>query len=191
MPPGLALQPEGQGIRSDRCLVERNSSDEPRQQAKTSISPSDVIEQQIESILSPTGEAFSSGEENLSPGDEAFPESPSDSISKRDAYPFPYMGFAAGSQAPAKLNVLVAEDNPLNSRLLKTRLMREGHDATVVVNGQVCVDVLKASPQAFDVILMDIQVLSPTYSPQFFSISPVFNLLSSMLMQRRCLSSMG
>ncbi|RAL58832.1 hypothetical protein DID88_009142 [Monilinia fructigena] len=56
------------------------------------------------------------------------------------------------------LNVLVAEDNPLNSRLLEERLRKRGHVATVKINGQACADAVKTSPDGFDIVLMDIQM---------------------------------
>lgn len=56
------------------------------------------------------------------------------------------------------LNVLVAEDNPLNSRLLEERLRKRGHVVTVKINGQACADAVKATPDGFDIVLMDIQV---------------------------------
>jgi signal transduction histidine kinase len=60
-----------------------------------------------------------------------------------------------------KLNILVAEDNPLNSRLLQTRLSRRGHGVHVAVDGQSCANTFKLSPELFDIILMDIQVSVP------------------------------
>jgi hypothetical protein len=59
-------------------------------------------------------------------------------------YPFPQTG-----AAHLKCSVLIAEDNPLNSRLLETRLAKRG---------QACFETFKENPDAFDVILMDIQV---------------------------------
>ncbi|KUJ12195.1 uncharacterized protein LY89DRAFT_593827 [Mollisia scopiformis] len=57
-----------------------------------------------------------------------------------------------------KLNILVAEDNPLNSRLLQTRLSRKGHGVQVAVDGQACADAFKQNTMLFDIILMDIQM---------------------------------
>jgi CheY-like chemotaxis protein len=68
-------------------------------------------------------------------------------------YPFPEMN---GPQL--KFNVLIAEDNPLNSRLLEARLMKRGHKVKVTVDGQACADTFMRTPDAFDVILMDLQV---------------------------------
>lgn len=68
-------------------------------------------------------------------------------------YPFPTV-----TPNYKRVNVLIAEDNPLNSRLLETRLTRRGHDVRLTVDGGSCADVFKATPDAFDVILMDLQV---------------------------------
>lgn len=65
-------------------------------------------------------------------------------------YPFPPM-------LPG-LTILVAEDNPLNSRLLEARLKRKGHSVTLASDGQACADIFKLQPHSFDIILMDIQV---------------------------------
>ncbi len=69
-------------------------------------------------------------------------------------FPFPSTG-----PAYARVSILVAEDNPLNSRLLETRLSRRGHEVKGTVDGQACLEAYKASPDTYDVILMDIQVL--------------------------------
>lgn len=68
-------------------------------------------------------------------------------------YPFPPIGTTY-----ARVNVLIAEDNPLNSRLLETRLTRRGHDVKVTVDGRGCANVFQANPDTYDVILMDLQV---------------------------------
>lgn len=68
-------------------------------------------------------------------------------------YPFPEVGVRR-----QKFNVLIAEDNPLNSRLLETRLTKRGHNVKVTVDGQVCADAFQKDPAAFDIILMDLQV---------------------------------
>jgi signal transduction histidine kinase len=76
-------------------------------------------------------------------------------------YPFPTI---AAQQVGPKFNVLIAEDNPLNSRLLEMRLRKRGHDVEVAMDGKACLDVFQNNPEKFDVILMDIQVriiLSP------------------------------
>ena len=60
-----------------------------------------------------------------------------------------------------KINILIAEDNPLNSRLLETRLTKRGHTVKVTVDGQMCADTFQRNPTAYDLILMDLQVCAP------------------------------
>ena len=56
------------------------------------------------------------------------------------------------------LHVLVAEDNLVNQKLVKTMLKRMGHTSKVVNNGEKAVDEIKAHGQAYDLVLMDIQM---------------------------------
>ncbi|MFA7362076.1 MAG: response regulator [Candidatus Kapaibacterium sp.] len=55
-----------------------------------------------------------------------------------------------------KVNILVAEDNIVNQRLVKELLTRKNYDVTIVENGLKIFDVLEKS--RFDLILMDIQM---------------------------------
>jgi len=55
-----------------------------------------------------------------------------------------------------KLKVLVAEDNRINQKLIKTVLTKLGIDAVIVENGQLAVDYVKQ--ESVDVILMDCQM---------------------------------
>ncbi|VTR94283.1 signal transduction histidine kinase : PAS domain S-box OS=Singulisphaera acidiphila (strain ATCC BAA-1392 / DSM 18658 / VKM B-2454 / MOB10) GN=Sinac_7544 PE=4 SV=1: HAMP: PAS_9: HisKA: HATPase_c: Response_reg: Response_reg: Hpt [Gemmata massiliana] len=54
------------------------------------------------------------------------------------------------------LNILLAEDNPVNQKLAVTVLEKSGHTVTVAPNGRVALDLSGARP--FDVILMDLQM---------------------------------
>ena len=54
------------------------------------------------------------------------------------------------------LNILLAEDNPINSQYIKTVLKDMGHVVSVAENGKVALDILKANN--FDLVLMDIQM---------------------------------
>lgn len=58
----------------------------------------------------------------------------------------------------SNMNVLVAEDDPVNSRIIKKRLEKLGHGVYLTVNGQECADTYRDRPAFFDVILMDMQV---------------------------------
>ena len=54
------------------------------------------------------------------------------------------------------LNILMAEDNPVNQQVLKRLLEREGHRVVVAVNGREAVENVMA--QVFDVVFMDVQM---------------------------------
>ena len=58
----------------------------------------------------------------------------------------------------AGLRVLAVDDSPINLRMLEMALSRLGVLVTLTRNGQEALDALKASPQAFDLVLMDIQM---------------------------------
>ena len=55
-----------------------------------------------------------------------------------------------------KANILVAEDNIVNQRLVKELLLRKNYTVTIVENGLKIFDILEQSN--FDIILMDIQM---------------------------------
>ncbi|KAI0403251.1 hsp90-like protein [Xylaria palmicola] len=59
---------------------------------------------------------------------------------------------------PGKLRVLIAEDDPVNMRILTKRLEKAGHDVYPAVNGEDCATVFKERPGDFDVVLMDMQM---------------------------------
>jgi len=56
------------------------------------------------------------------------------------------------------LQVLVAEDDPVNSKIIKKRLEKSGHEVYHTVNGEECASAYGDKPAFFDVILMDMQV---------------------------------
>lgn len=60
-----------------------------------------------------------------------------------------------------ELHVLVAEDDPINSKIVKKRLEKQGHSVHLTVNGEECSRTYEEKPQSFDVILMDMQVCFP------------------------------
>jgi signal transduction histidine kinase/ActR/RegA family two-component response regulator len=63
---------------------------------------------------------------------------------------------AAGIASFGPLKILVAEDNLVNQRVVKTLLERRGHTVELADTGAAAVE--KASEQSFDVILMDVQM---------------------------------
>ncbi|HSL30812.1 MAG TPA: response regulator [Anaerolineales bacterium] len=54
------------------------------------------------------------------------------------------------------LKILVADDDPLNQRLMQVLLGREGHDVAVASNGMEAFDAVKF--QHFDLVFMDLQM---------------------------------
>lgn len=56
------------------------------------------------------------------------------------------------------LRILLAEDNPVNQKLARLLLAREGHEITIANNGQEAIEVFSAEPGRYDLILMDIQM---------------------------------
>ncbi|MEM7232721.1 MAG: ATP-binding protein [Planctomycetota bacterium] len=56
------------------------------------------------------------------------------------------------------LRVLVAEDNPVNQKLIRRIIERAGIDLHVVSNGQEAVDELEEAEDRYDVVLMDMQM---------------------------------
>lgn len=60
------------------------------------------------------------------------------------------------SEKVPRLKILVADDDPLNQRLMQVLLGREGHDVDVVSNGMEAFDAVKF--QKFDLVFMDLQM---------------------------------
>lgn len=54
------------------------------------------------------------------------------------------------------LNILLAEDNPINQKLILSLLKKKGHNISIVTNGKDVLDIL--SIQDFDAVLMDVQM---------------------------------
>lgn len=69
-------------------------------------------------------------------------------------FPFPQMD----GEPRDRLSVLIAEDNPVNARVLTRRLQKLGHEVELALDGQQCHDHFTLNPHTIDVILMDLQV---------------------------------
>lgn len=57
-----------------------------------------------------------------------------------------------------RFQVLVAEDDPINSKIIKKRLEKIGHEVCLTINGEECSGTYGERPAFFDVVLMDMQV---------------------------------
>ncbi|TFB06638.1 Phytochrome-like protein [Trichoderma ghanense] len=64
----------------------------------------------------------------------------------------------AAADGNTALRVLVAEDDPINMKILKKRLERSGNTIQHAVNGQDCAARYNDGSSAFDVVLMDMQM---------------------------------
>ncbi|RMX88731.1 hypothetical protein D0867_15510, partial [Hortaea werneckii] len=56
------------------------------------------------------------------------------------------------------MRVLVAEDDPVNSRIIQKRLQKFGHEVFLTVNGEECASTYGDKSGFFDIILMDMQM---------------------------------
>lgn len=83
---------------------------------------------------------------------------PSSNETTGSTYPFPVMDADSIEFPRESMAVLIAEDNPINAKLLTRRLVKLGHTVELVYDGQECHDYFASKPHSVDVILMDIQV---------------------------------
>ena len=56
------------------------------------------------------------------------------------------------------IRILLAEDNPMNRKLVERMLAKAGYRLDLVVNGKEAVEKYTADPDRFDLIFMDIQM---------------------------------
>lgn len=92
----------------------------------------------------------------LNPRHEAFPGSPT-----MQSYGNPLDHIEPAKNRLANFKVLVAEDDPINSKIIKKRLERLGHDVCLTVNGAECMDLFMKNSEEYDIVLMDMQVGIP------------------------------
>ncbi|KAL5360580.1 GAF domain-like protein [Aspergillus floccosus] len=62
------------------------------------------------------------------------------------------------SEPAATYRVLVAEDDPINGKIVQKRLGKIGHAVRLTVNGEECAATYRADPSEYDVVFMDIQM---------------------------------
>lgn len=62
-----------------------------------------------------------------------------------------------------QMRVLVAEDDPVNSKIVKKRMEKLGHEVHLTSNGEECASAFGDSVSAFDAVLMDMQVSVRTH----------------------------
>lgn len=83
------------------------------------------------------------------------------------------VGSDSGATNATSLRVLIAEDDPVNMRILKTRLERAGHQVYETVNGRDCASFFEANSSDIDIVLMDMQVRpdESTFFQQYFPLT--------------------
>lgn len=105
---------------------------------------------------------------------------------------------AAAVAAPASLDVLVAEDNLMNQKVIQTILAALGHQTTVAPNGREAIRLLET--RDFDVVLMDLHMpvmdgLAATRAIRArndrLAATPIIGLTASVMSQDRdeCLAA--
>ncbi|KAF7169139.1 hypothetical protein CNMCM5623_001926 [Aspergillus felis] len=62
------------------------------------------------------------------------------------------------SLSKKNLHILVAEDDPTNSAILRKRLEKSGHTVHMTENGKECASAFRDNAHSFDAVLMDIQM---------------------------------
>jgi PAS domain S-box-containing protein len=70
----------------------------------------------------------------------------------------PANGAPGRIQALTGLRVLLVEDNALNQQVASELLASEGAQVRIATNGRLAVELLQREPEAFDVVLMDLQM---------------------------------
>ena len=94
-------------------------------------------------------------QDSITSGDELSGNLSSQSSIDPSSWPFPEMD---SESTVERLSVLIAEDNPVNARVLTRRLQKLGHEVELALDGQQCHDHFTTNPHTVDVILMDLQV---------------------------------
>lgn len=87
---------------------------------------------------------------------------------------------SASSTSSDKMQILVAEDDPVNSRIIKKRLERLSHTVSLTVNGEECASAYAEKSEFYDIVLMDMQV---SYSSHTWIIAEASITLTLFLIQ--------
>ncbi|MBW1777305.1 MAG: response regulator [Deltaproteobacteria bacterium] len=82
---------------------------------------------------------------------DAFPAAPSE----RDDIVTQY---TVREEMKRSVRILLAEDNPVNQKLATMMLKRAGYQVRVAPNGEDAVQIYSQTPEAFDLIFMDVQM---------------------------------
>ncbi|MCF8130740.1 MAG: response regulator, partial [Deltaproteobacteria bacterium] len=75
-----------------------------------------------------------------------------------DAAELPFLTGPLPVREKAHLKILLAEDNLVNRKLGEKMLAKEGHQVTTAKDGEEALTLYTATPEAFDLVFMDIQM---------------------------------
>ena len=90
--------------------------------------------------------------------DPAMPSSADIAARASEAWSLTTSPTSPGPDSDEHMRVLVAEDDPVNSRILQKRLEKLGHGVFLTVNGEECASAYCDRSSFFDIVLMDMQV---------------------------------
>lgn len=65
---------------------------------------------------------------------------------------------AENNERKTSARILIAEDNPVNRKVVGIMLSKVGHQITMACDGREAVDIFFGNPDAFDMIFMDVQM---------------------------------
>ncbi|MCJ1344127.1 Light-sensor Protein kinase [Peltigera leucophlebia] len=82
------------------------------------------------------------------------PRTPTQSVSGGPNKP----AIRANPSNAENLQILVAEDDPINGKIVRKRLEKIGHSVHLTVNGEDCANAFRDRADYFDAVLMDIQM---------------------------------
>ncbi|KAF7595081.1 hypothetical protein BBP40_007284 [Aspergillus hancockii] len=68
------------------------------------------------------------------------------------------MSYPTDKRTKTNLHILVAEDDPTNSTILRKRLEMSGHTVYLTSNGKECASAYREKANCFDAVLMDLQM---------------------------------
>jgi len=66
--------------------------------------------------------------------------------------------YSIREEAKHSVNILLAEDNPINQKLVRFMLTRAGYQMEIAANGKEALELFTAEPVTFDLIFMDLQM---------------------------------
>ena len=80
------------------------------------------------------------------------------SLSKRTETSQMKSQFKTKKKKEQSVNILIAEDNPVNQKLIKAVLSKAGYQVEIANNGKEAVEKVTASPEIWDLVFMDVQM---------------------------------